>query len=125
MANRELPERDRAAGARDTTASDVVARLRARFGPDAFDVTEQWDSDVCVVGVSRPNEAARLVYISTCDLPDGRFDVSIDASGNTDEWPMGPAGVPQRPAHEGHHGNVDFDTVARVVAEHLGISITD
>ena len=102
---------DRPEPAPGTAAGELVARLRGRFGTTAFDVVEQWDRDVCAVGVMRPGDRARLVYISTCDLPTGRFDVSLDEPGNTAEYPAG----------RGHHAAVDFERVTAIVAEHLGI----
>ena len=98
----------------------VIEDLRARLGRDAFDVVEQWDADVCAIGLSRAGERPRLVYISTCDLPDGRYDVSLDAPGNTNEWPARRSGSVPRPA-AGHHAAVDFDTLCELVSAHLGL----
>ena len=107
-------------GAQTNAIVAVIERLRARLGRDAFDVVEQWDSDVCAVGLSRPNERPRLVYISTCDLPEGRYDVSLDAPGNTAEWPARRSGSVPRPA-SGHHAAIDFDALADLVSAHLGL----
>ena len=58
MAEMEKPE-----PAPGTAAGQLVARLRERFGTKAFDVVEQWDRDVCAVGVMRPGDRARLVTV--------------------------------------------------------------
>ena|SRR5688500_19932900 len=98
----------------------VIESLRARLGRDAFDVVEQWDADVCAVGLSRAGERPRLVYISTCDLPEGRYDVALDAPGNTGEWPARRSGSVPRPV-SGHHAAVDFDALCELVSAHLGL----
>jgi hypothetical protein len=101
----------------DQPIASVVARLRERLGAGAFDAVEYWDADLCAVGIAAPRAPTRLVYISVCDKPAGRFDVALEQA---------PEGEPQggrAPASaSAHHVDVDFDTLCDIVARHLGAS---
>ncbi len=91
----------------------VVDRLRDRFGADAFRITDHWDADQCAIGLSAPDEPRRLVYICTFRKAPGRYDVSLElppAAG--DDSPYTPAG---------DRTDVDFEQLAAVVREHLGL----
>ena len=89
----------------------VLDRLRSRFGSEAFRITEQWDADVCAIGIARPGEPCRLVYVSTCELPEGRYDVSLEETvGPEPDAACTPAG---------HFRGLTFDALAALVARHL------
>jgi hypothetical protein len=86
-----------------TSAIDgVIRRLCERYGRSSFNVVEQWDDDTCAVGVSGPADGATLVYISTCNLPEGQYDVTVESGDGED-----------------HVVGLDFEGLATLVARHL------
>jgi GNAT superfamily N-acetyltransferase len=91
----------------------VLARLRERFGDDVLAV-EYWDHDLCVVGEARERAPERVLLISTCDRPEGEYDVSLDGA------PARDASLP--PAADGRYERIDFETLATVVAEQLALA---
>jgi hypothetical protein len=91
----------------------MVERLRRRFGPRAFGIVERWDSDVCSVGLVRGDDACALAIISTCDCGEGRYDVVLERGplpGGEGEFTTA-----------GRHRDVDYDTLERLLAGHLGL----
>jgi hypothetical protein len=49
-------------------------------------VRDYWDSDRFAIGIARPDDR-RLAYVSTWQKPEGRFDLQLDVSSDTD--PLG------------------------------------
>lgn len=94
----------------DAAIADVLARLGNRFGRAAFDVVEEWDCDLCVVGRAIADHALRLVYVSTCDCPAGRYDVAFD--GDVDDVRHG----------RGCLAALSFDDLCAALADHLGVA---
>jgi hypothetical protein len=94
----------------DAAIADVLARLGHRFGRGAFDVVEEWDCDLCVVGRAVAPHAPRLVYISTCDCPDGRYGVAFE--GDVDDERHG----------RGCLTALSFDELCAALTDHLGIA---
>jgi hypothetical protein len=97
----------------DTRIERVLARLRERFGASAFTRVEHWDSDLCAVGIAHADAPARMVYISTCNCADGRYDVALETA---------PATADGAPTRDGHFTAVDFETLAALVAKHLALT---
>ncbi len=62
-------------------------------GPQAWVVLDVWDADLCATGVAMSGNASRRVYVSTYEMPAGRFYCECEAS---------------RPGEPG-----EFDTVGR------------
>ncbi|HEU4640948.1 MAG TPA: GNAT family N-acetyltransferase [Gemmatimonadaceae bacterium] len=90
----------------------VLARLRERFGDDVLAV-EYWDHDLCAVRVAREGAPERVLLISTCDRPEGEYDVSLEGP---------PArGASRPPGADGRYERIDFETLAAVVAEQLAL----
>lgn len=101
----------------DAPTAAVVDRLRERFGSDAFGILERWDSDVCSVGLVRGEETCLLAIVSTCDCGEGRYSVVLE---------RGPApGVDGEFEDAGRHTDVDFDTLAILVASHLELAASE
>jgi hypothetical protein len=96
----------------DQPIAGVVARLRQRLGADAFGAVEYWDADLCAIGITSPRARERLIYISICDKPPGRFDVALDRA---------PEGASAPSDASAHHVDVDFETLCQIVARHLGV----
>jgi hypothetical protein len=99
---------------KDQTIHTLLARLQERFGQNAFEIVDHWDADLCAVGIARPDNHAVLAYLSTWKDRDSEFFVELELPPNPDD------DVPYQVA--GHYENIDFDQLARLVAEHLGLS---
>lgn len=93
----------------DAEIAQLLQRLRARFG--AFDVEEEWDENVLVVGRRVPGEGERLLFACTGDCPPGRYGVAFDASALDDP-----------PCGRGCENGLDFDALCAALAEHLRVS---
>ena len=50
---------------KDPSITAIVDRLRSDLGPEAFDMLDHWDDDLCAVGIARPSDHRYLVYICT------------------------------------------------------------
>jgi hypothetical protein len=95
----------------------VLRRLCEHFGRDSFSVVEQWDDDTCAVGVSGATDAASLVYISTCGLPEGRYDVTVERADEAGSARTDDGGGTLDGAD--HFVGLDFDGLAALVATRL------
>ena len=100
--------------AKDPSITQVVDRLRARFGASTFETVDYWDGDLCAIGVVSPHAPGRLVYICTHGKPPERFYVSLE---------LPPAPGSELPyADGGDHDELDFDGLAAVMSEHLSLN---
>ena len=66
-----MPEKDR-------SIIQLLDRLRARLGADAFDVVDHWEGDLCATGIAPPDNHDVLVCISTLGEPEGNYFVSLE-----------------------------------------------
>lgn len=98
---------------RELAIEPVLARLRERFGAARL-LVEYWDDDLCAVRAPRERAPERVLFISICNRPDGRYDVALDG-------PPAP-GAAHPPAADGRCQSIDFDTLAAVVAEQFDLS---
>lgn len=98
----------------DAPTAALVDRLRRHFGPHAFGIVERWDADVCSVGIVRGGDGFALAIISTCNCGEGHYDVVLERG------PL-PGGEGEFTS-AGRHASVDFDTLARLLAGHLGLA---
>jgi len=96
---------------KDSSITQVVERLREQFGPQAIQVCDNWQADLCAVGIVSTNSCDRLVYISTFDKSPGRYDVSLELP------PAAGSDLPYSPG--GDWRNIDFDTLAVLIRTHL------
>ena len=99
------------------TITRLLPRLRKRLGTDAFDVVDHWDADLCAVGIARPDGHARLLYICTHGLPNGRYFASLElppAQGG-EQW----ANHPYTPGAE--FDSLSFDELVAVIRKHFVI----
>ena len=63
---------------KDQSIVRLLDGLTARLGPRAFDVVDHWESDLCAIGIARPDNHDVLVYISTNGESDERCSVSLE-----------------------------------------------
>lgn len=92
----------------------TLRRLRGRFGSAAFAVVDRWESELRALGVAHPDEPRRLVHFCTHDRPRGRDAVELElppAAGSDQPYSSG-----------GWYEDVDFATLAALVAAHLGLA---
>lgn len=91
----------------------VLAALAGRFGHDSFQIIDDWEADLCAVGIARPDDPNKVAYISTYGLPEGQYACHIDI------WPS--------EGSDGGYKNiaqlerVGFATLVTAITEYLGI----
>ena len=96
---------------KDPSIIRLLDGLRARLGPRAFDVVDHWESDLCAIGIARPDNHGVLVYISTYDENDECSSVSLE--------------LPPQPGSDfpytavGDHDTANFDELAEIVRRHF------
>ena len=98
---------------KDASITDVVARLRNRFGPAAFTVADHWPDDPCAIGLAAPHEPGRLAYVATMGREQGRYDVFLELP------PLPGSESPYEPAGDVH--DIDFEGLVSAVGHHLGL----
>ena len=74
-------------------------------------VVDHWEADLCAIGPTRPSAPGRIVYVSTYNKPDGRYDYECEEAA-------GPA--PENHATGDAGQNVDLPTLIAVLQRHLG-----
>jgi hypothetical protein len=95
---------------------DLIARLSRRLGPDAFDIVDHWDGDLCAIGIASPSTHGFLAYLSTHNRPDGRYDVELETP------PLPGTNHLYEPA--GGFDDLDFEAVVQLVQEHLSRGVS-
>jgi hypothetical protein len=63
---------------KDPTIQELLKKLRGHFGQELFQIVDHWEADLRAIGITRPDSPAELVYVSTFDLPEGRYYVSLE-----------------------------------------------
>jgi hypothetical protein len=92
----------------------VLDRLRARMGPDAFDIVDHWDSDRMAVGVARPDDHGVLAYIAAWD---NGFYVELELPA--------PSGDDLPYAVAAQHSGLNAEQVVQTVVGHLSVRRRD
>ena len=100
---------------KDPSVMETLARLAARLGAGAF-VAVDYSDDLCAINIGRTHDDLRLVYFCTFGRTLGRYDVELELPPTSD------SDLPY--VSGGWHYNVDFDTLAQLVATHLGLDRT-
>ena len=95
--------------AKDQSILDLVALLE--LSAHVWTTVDNWEADFCAVGIATTSDFRRLVYVSTFDLPPGRYNYECEA-------PSGPSPEDYATIRSGN--NVDFDTLQEVIEAHLG-----
>jgi hypothetical protein len=95
---------------KDAAIHAVLNHLWARLGPEAFVVTDHWDTDLSAIGISSPHNRGVLVYISCYGNQSGRYGYELELPALTDDFPYQVAG---------RSSDVSFEELARVIAAHL------
>jgi len=91
---------------------ETLAALRQRFG-GRFAVVDHWDADLTAVGVGAADDPGRLVHFSIFKRRRGRYYVSLELPPQVGEdFPYVQGAVFE---------DIDFEQLAAIVAEHLGI----
>ncbi len=73
-------------------------------------IVDNWDADLCAVGIARPSEPRRLVYVSTFNQPEGRYYYECDV-------PSGPLETDFERTDKGD--SVTYDELLIVLVRHL------
>jgi len=98
-------------GHKDESLRKLVAELLQRLPPRSFVVVDHWEADPLAIGLARPSEPDRLVYITSDRDVRGRYFMSRELPSNSDLVPFRDGGADQFR---------DIDALARAIAVHLG-----
>ncbi len=98
---------------KDPRILDMLRKLRAALGTDAFDIVDHWHSDLIAVGIASPKNHHVLIYIGIFDdgyyaeleLPPTRSDDSLYEVA-------------------GRNSGLGFEQLVDVVAKHLSLGST-
>jgi len=96
---------------KDKSIIRLLARLKLRLGPNAFEVVDDWDADLFAIGIARPDKPDVLVYICTFGRPPDEYFVSLELP------PEQPSDLPYRPA-----GNFEvrgFEELVAIIRKHF------
>ena len=63
---------------KDESILETISALRARLGGHAFELSDEWEADLCAIGLTAANAPGYLVYISTSGTTPGRYFVSLE-----------------------------------------------
>lgn len=91
--------------------ADVVAKLRDRFGEDAFDIANNWEDDPDAIGIVSPADHGRQAYIA---LYGDKFYVELELP------PVPGSELPYELA--GRYDDIDFLQLVSVLATHLNVN---
>jgi|SRR5580700_4002603 hypothetical protein len=91
---------------------EVLDWLQHRLG-DRFTVTDHWEADLCAIGISAPDDPARLVYILVIDAIAGRFAVELESE------PSSGSGLPYRTISK--MDSVTREDLLGIITKHLRI----
>lgn len=101
---------------KDQSIIRLIDGLRALLGPRAFDVVDHWESDLCAVGIARPDNHGVLVYISTSGKPGERCSVSLELP------PQPGSDIPYTAA--GDQDAANLNELAEIIQRHFGYNRT-
>ena len=96
----------------DKDLSIIALLERLRLEERGWEIVDDWDADMCAVGIAKVGSPRRLVYVSTFKCPLERYYYDCEepgASERPDDYHVTETG-------EG----VDFATLLRVMERHLG-----
>jgi len=63
---------------KDKTIEKVLAKLYKLFGETNFYLVENWDADLCAIGIKNLTDRKHLIYISTYNKPTDYYFVEIE-----------------------------------------------
>lgn len=67
---------------KDPSILQLLNRLRADLGDDAFDIVDHWEGESSAIGLALPSDHRVLVYVCTEDLPQGSFSYELELPPN-------------------------------------------
>lgn len=79
-----IDDRNRNPLDKDPRIHDLLARLRADLGTEAFVIADHWEGDLCAVGISTTYDPSRLVYVSTYNHADDEFTYELETAPKSD-----------------------------------------
>lgn len=92
---------------------ETLGLLSARFGDKTLRAIDHFEADLCAISVGREGDRCRLVYFSTYGHAPGRYYVELELPPT--ESTVSPF------VKGGQYSDVDFETLVRLVAEHLSL----
>ncbi|RYE25810.1 MAG: hypothetical protein EOP51_02790 [Sphingobacteriales bacterium] len=70
---------------KDKSIHQLIDLLKSNFGQDTFEFVDNWESDLCAIGVKKGN---KMIYISTCNYIDKsvEYDIDFELIDNPDQY---------------------------------------
>ena len=95
-----------------TRKEERITELLAALGIErrGWTVVDHWEADMCAIGLARPSDLRRLVYISTFNKADGRYDYEC-------ELPFGPKDTDYESADR--REDVTYEELVKALERHL------
>jgi hypothetical protein len=116
VTHRRLEVRDEAASAmevpKDPSILDLVSKLR--LPSRGWITVDDWDGDLCAIGIASSREPRRVVYVSTWNKKGGRYYYESES-------PTGPDPTDYEVLDQGE--DVDFTTLLQAIDRHLSIRL--
>ena len=95
---------------KDTSVWVFLGQLAIEIGAQHFQVVDHWDGDLHAVGIASPQDAGRLVYVSTFKKSPGRFAYECESSAKGDYEVAG------------RSEDASFQDLLGVIRRHLGLT---
>ena len=70
---------------KDREILNLIDRLRADLGVDAFVIVDHWEADRCAIGLAMPANHQTLVYVSTYKHPTGEYNYELESPPVADD----------------------------------------
>ncbi len=96
---------------KDPLIIEAINRLKQELGDDAFDVVDYWDADLYAIGIALPQNHRVLVYISTYNIPVGKYHIQLELpsqDGEIDSY-----------KDVGNRDSLEFEELTKHISDHF------
>ena len=69
---------------KDASLLAVLAQLRRDLGDAFFVVVDDWEADLCAIGIAGPTNPRVSAYLSTWQQPPDRYYLELELRGESD-----------------------------------------
>src|SRR2546425_853755 len=69
---------------KDPALLAILARLERDLGATAFVVADDWEADLCAVGIASPANPRVVAYLSTWRQPPDRYHLELELPGESE-----------------------------------------
>ena len=102
---------------KDDATLQLLSSLATVFGADGLCVVDDWEADLCAIGIAKPGADRPLLYVSTFQKEQGRYYAEVELPPEPgSELPFA-----QGPRFE----DVSFSDLIALAEKHVGIRRID